>query len=105
MFIVNTENIKGKEIESCLGLVRGSATRSKSIISDFVAALKNIIGGEVHEYTKLLADTREQAFSRMVKDAEGLGAEAIVNVRMTTSTISQGTSEILAYGTAVKLKS
>ena len=105
MFIVSTENIRGKEIESSLGLVRGSATRSKSIISDFVAALKNIIGGEVHEYTKLLADTREQAFSRMIKDAEELGADAIVNVRMTTSTISQGTSEILAYGTAVKLKS
>jgi len=104
MQIVNSENIAGKEIVSSLGLVRGSATRSRSIFSDFVAGLKNIIGGEVHEYTKLLADTREQAFSRMVKDAEKIGADAIVNVRITTSTISQGTSEILAYGTAVKLK-
>ena len=104
MFIVNSEYIAGKEISSSLGLVRGSATRSRSIVSDFVAALKNIIGGEVHEYTKLLADTREQAFGRMIKDAEQLGADAIINVRITTSTISQGTSEILAYGTAVKLK-
>jgi uncharacterized protein YbjQ (UPF0145 family) len=104
MFIVNSEEIVGKEIDVSLGLVRGSATRSRSIVSDFVASLKNIIGGEVHEYTKLLADTREQAFSRMVKDAEKMEADAIVNVRITTSTISQGTSEILAYGTAVKLK-
>ena len=102
MYILNTENIDGKKNYSTLGLVRGSATRSRSIISDFIAALKNIIGGEVHEYTKLLADTREQAMSRMIKDAESIEADAVVNVRITTSTISQGTSEILAYGTAVK---
>jgi uncharacterized protein YbjQ (UPF0145 family) len=71
---------------------------------DLFAGLKNIVGGEISEYTQLLADSREQAYQRMVKDAEQLGADAVVNLRFTTSAVMQGTAEILAYGTAVKLK-
>lgn len=105
MIVVNTENIQGKEIVEVLGLVRGSTVRARNIGRDIFAGLKNIVGGEIIEYTKLLADAREEALIRMQKDAEGLGANAIVNVRFTTSTIMQGTSEILAYGTAVKINS
>jgi uncharacterized protein YbjQ (UPF0145 family) len=104
MILTNTETITGKEISECLGLVRGSTVRARNFGRDIFAGLKNIIGGEISEYTKLLADSREQAIQRMVKDAERLGAHAIVNVRITTSAVMQGSAEILAYGTAVKLK-
>lgn len=104
MLIVNTEQVAGKEIAESLGLVRGSATRARFFVNDIVASLRNLIGGEIDEYTKLLADTREQALQRMMQDAQTLGADAVVSVRFTTSTISQGTSEILAFGTAVKFK-
>lgn len=103
MILSNTEYIKGKEISETLGLVRGSTVRARNFGRDFFAGIKNIIGGEISEYTKLLADSREQAISRMVEDARSMGADAIVNVRFTTSTVMQGSSEILAYGTAVKL--
>ena len=103
MLIVNTEAIPGREIVSTLGLVRGSTTRARFFLNDIFAALKNLIGGEVSEYTKLLAHSREQALDRMIKDAESMGADAVVNVRFTTSTIAQGMAEIMAYGTAVKL--
>lgn len=103
MIIVNTENVAGKQIIESLGLARGSTVRARNVGRDIFASLKNLIGGEIDEYTKLLADSREQAIQRMVKDAEGLGADAIVNVRFTTSAVSQGMAEILAYGTAVKL--
>jgi len=104
MIIVNTERIEGREISHSLGVARGSTVRARNIGRDIFAGLKNIVGGEIHEYTKLLADARESALERMVKDAERLGADAVVNVRFTTSGISQGAAEILAYGTAVKLK-
>jgi uncharacterized protein YbjQ (UPF0145 family) len=104
MIISNTENIQGREIDSTLGLVRGSTVRARNFGRDIFAGLKNIVGGEISEYTKLLADSREQAIQRMIQDAERLGADAIVNVRFTTSAVMQGSAEILAYGTAVKLK-
>ena len=95
---------KNKEIIEILGIARGSTVRAKSVASDFMAGLKNFVGGELDEYTRLQGQSREQALQRMINDAEKLGADAVVNVRLTTSTITQGASEILAYGTAVKLK-
>lgn len=104
MLFVTTETIIGKEITESLGTVRGSTVRARNIGRDFFAGLKNIIGGEISEYTQLLADSREQALKRMLDDANKLGADAVVNVRFTTSNVMQGAAEILAYGTAVKLK-
>lgn len=104
MIYVTTENIGGKEIAETLGTVRGSTVRARNIGRDIFAGLKNIVGGEISEYTKLLADAREQAIKRMQDDATRLGADAIVNVRFTTSQVMQGAAEMLAYGTAVKLK-
>jgi len=104
MIIVNTEQIAGREIAESLGLVRGSTVRARNIGRDFFAGLKNIVGGEIEEYTKLQADAREQALQRMTNDAQKLGADAVVNVRFTTAMIMQGCAEILAFGTAVKLK-
>ena len=104
MIITNTEFVAGKEIAETLGVVRGSTVRARNIGRDIFASLKNIIGGEVSEYTRLMADSREEALFRMQKDAEKMGADAVVNVRFTTSAIMQGMAEILAYGTAVKLK-
>ncbi len=104
MLITTTETIPQKEISEILGIARGSTVRAKSVVSDFMAGLKNVVGGELDEYTKLQANSREQALQRMINDGEKLGADAIINVRLATSTITQGASEILAYGTAVKLK-
>lgn len=104
MIVTTTESIPGNEIVQILGLSRGSTVRARNVGRDIFAALKNLIGGEINEYTKLQADSREQALQRMIKDAESLGADAVVNVRITTSMIMQGVAEILAYGTAVKLK-
>jgi uncharacterized protein YbjQ (UPF0145 family) len=104
MIIATTENLAGYEITTALGMARGSTVRAKHIGSDIVASLRNIVGGEVHEYARLLAGAREQATDRMIEDAQKMGADAVVGVRIQTSTISQGSSEILVYGTAVKLK-
>jgi len=104
MIIVNTEQIAGRGIAESLGLVRGSTVRARNIGRDIFAGLKNIVGGEIEEYTKLQADAREQALQRMTTDAQKLGADAVVNVRFTTAMIMQGCAEILAFGTAVKLK-
>lgn len=104
MIVVNTEQITGREISESLGLVRGSTVRARNIGRDIFAGLKNIVGGEIEEYTKLQADAREQALQRMINDAQKLGADAVVNVRFTTAMIMQGCAEILAFGTAVKLK-
>lgn len=103
MILVTTETIAGTEIKESLGIVRGSTVRARNIGRDIFAGLKNIIGGEISEYTRLLADSREEAISRMIKNAEKLGADAIVNVRFMTSAVTQGAAEILAFGTAVKL--
>ncbi len=104
MITTTSEFLPGKEIIEILGIARGSTVRARSIGRDIFAGLKNIVGGEIHEYTELQAQAREQALQRMVNDAERLGADAIINVRMHTSMIMQGASEILVYGTAVKIK-
>ncbi len=104
MIISNTETIPNREITEILGIARGSTVRARNIGRDIFAGLKNIVGGEIDEYTKLQAEAREQAIQRMMADANRLGADAIVNVRLATSMVMQGASEILAYGTAVKLK-
>ena len=104
MIITTTENIPNKKIKEALGICRGSTVRARNVGRDIFAGLKNIIGGEIQEYTKLQAQSREQALERMINDAEKLGANAIVNVRFTTSMVMQGASEILAYGTAVKIE-
>ena len=103
MIISTTETVPNREIIEILGIARGSTVRTRNVGRDIFAGLKNIIGGEIEEYTKLQAQSREQAIQRMIKDAQNLGADAIVNVRLATSMVMQGASEILAYGTAVKL--
>jgi len=104
MIITTTETIPGKEIAGILGIARGSTVRARNVGADIFAGLKNIVGGEISEYTKLQAASREQALQRMVEDATKMNADAIVNIRFSTSMIMQGASEILAYGTAVKFK-
>jgi len=104
MIITTTENVPNREVAQLLGIARGSTVRAKSVASDFMAGLKNFVGGELNEYTKLQGQSREQALQRMIDDGEKLGADAIVNVRFNTSTITAGASEIFAYGTAVKLR-
>lgn len=101
MILTTTPTIPNKTIKKTLGIARGSTVRARNVGQDIFAGLKNIIGGEISEYTKLQAQSREQALQRMTKDAENLGANAIINVRLTTSMVMQGCSEILAYGTAV----
>lgn len=102
MLIITTDNVPGKEITQVLGIARGSTVRARNVGRDIFASLKNIVGGEISEYTRLQAESREQAIQRMIQDAERMGADAIINVRFTTAMIMQGTAEILAYGTAVK---
>lgn len=104
MQITTTESIPGTEVVQILGIARGSTVRARNIGRDIFAGLKNIVGGEISEYTRLQAESREQAIQRMIQDADRLGADAIINVRLTTAMIMQGTAEILAYGTAVILK-
>jgi uncharacterized protein YbjQ (UPF0145 family) len=104
MLISTTENLAGREIAEVLGIVRGSTVRARNVGRDIFAGLKSIIGGEIDEYTKLQNMAREEAMERMQKDALAMGADAIVCVRISTSMVMQGASEILAYGTAVKLK-
>ncbi len=103
MIITTTESVPGKNVIEILGVARGSTVRARHIGRDIFAGLKNIVGGEIHEYTRLQAQSREQSIQRMEEDARKLGADAVVNVRMHTSMIMQGASEILVYGTAVKL--
>lgn len=104
MILVTTPTITNKEIIETLGIARGSTVRARNVGQDIFAGLKNLIGGEISEYTKLQAQSREQALQRMQEDAQQLGANAVVNVRLTTSMVMQGCSEILAYGTAVIIK-
>lgn len=103
MIISTTPSIEGKKVIQILGIARGNTVRSRNAARDIFAALRNIVGGEIDEYTKLQAQAREQAIRRMKDDAKSLGADAVINVRITTSMIMQGCSEIMAYGTAVKL--
>lgn len=104
MILSTTETVPNKEISELLGIARGSTVRARNIGRDIFAGLKNLVGGEIEEYTKLQAQAREQALERMINDAEKLGADAIVNIRFGTAMVMQGAAEVLAYGTAVKLK-
>ena len=101
MIFVTSDQIAGKTIKKTLGIVRGNTIRARHLGRDISAALKNLVGGEIKDYTKMMAESREQALDRMVEEAESLGANAILNVRFATSMIMQSASEILAYGTAV----
>ena len=104
MITTTTSTVPGNKISEILGIARGSTVRARNIGRDIFAGLKNIVGGEIEEYTKLQAQSREQAMQRMLQDAERLGADAVINVRFGTSMVMQGAAEMLAYGTAVKFK-
>ncbi len=104
MIVTTSERIAGHRIVRTLGLVRGNTIRARHLGKDIKAGFRNIVGGEVSEYTKLLAESREQALDRMADDAKELGADAIVAVRFTTSVITKGAAELLAYGTAVTIE-
>ncbi|MBQ9181128.1 MAG: YbjQ family protein [Bacilli bacterium] len=104
MKIVTTDNIKGYEIVETIGMVKGQIVQSKNFGKDFLAGVKNIVGGEVKNYTEMLSEAREIATNRMIEEAKSLGADAVVSVRFGTSAIMQGTAEIIVYGTAVKCR-
>jgi uncharacterized protein YbjQ (UPF0145 family) len=101
MIMSTTETIEGKKIVKQLGLVKGNTIRARHIGRDIMAGLRNVVGGEITDYTKMMAESREQALDRMIEDAQNLGANAIVGVKFATSMVMQSASEILAYGTAV----
>ncbi|MBX3183737.1 MAG: YbjQ family protein [Polyangiaceae bacterium] len=103
MIVVNTETVPGYRIVRAFGLVQGNTVRARNVGRDFLAGLKNIVGGELSEYTELLTESREQATARMLHEARQLGANAIVNVRYSTSTVAAGAAELYAYGTAVQV--
>ena len=104
MIITTLETVAGKRVVETFGLVRGNTIRARHIGRDIVAGLRNIVGGEIHEYTKLMGESREQALDRMQAEAQLLGANAVLCVRFSTSVIMGGAAELLAYGTAVKLE-
>lgn len=104
MMLSTTESLPGQRITAVHGVARGNTIRARHIGSDIVAALRNVVGGEVTEYTKLMGEAREQAIDRMMRDAEAMGANAVVGMRFTTSMIAQGAAEILAFGTAVTVE-
>lgn len=103
MILTNVESVPGKTITQHFGIVSGSTVRAKHVGRDIMAGLKNIVGGELKGYTELLRESRKQATDRMIKQAEQLGANAIVNIRYATSSVAQGASELYVYGTAVKV--
>ena len=104
MHVTNIETIPGKTIVEHYGLVQGSTVRAKHIGRDFMAGLKNLVGGELKGYTELLGDSRKEAVERMKAQASQLGANAVVNVRFATSSVAQGAAELFAYGTAVRVE-
>ena len=104
MIITNVESVPGKNMVEHFGLVSGSTIRAKHIGRDFMAGLKNLVGGELKGYTQLLQESRDEAISRMTEQARQLGANAIVNVRFSTSSVAQGAAELYAYGTAVRVE-
>ena len=104
MIVVTSDTIPGHEIDDTLGLVRGNTVRAAHAGRDISAWFKNLVGGELLEYTKLLAESREQSIDRMIREARAKGADAIISVRFATSEITSGAAEFLAYGTAVKLR-
>ena len=103
MIVVTTPEISGQKVVEVLGMVRGNSVRTRHAGRDFIAALRNLAGGEVHEYTKMLAEAREQAVDRIVDEAQMLNADAVVAVRFQTSMVMTGAAEMLCYGTAVRL--
>jgi len=105
MICVNTETVPGMRVARTLGLVQGNTVRAKHVGRDIAAGLKNIVGGELKGYSELLTESRRQALDRMLDEAEALGANAVVNVRFTTSAVTQGAAELYAYGTAVEVAS
>ena len=104
MILVNTDFVPEKNIKKSLGLVKGNTIRARHFGRDIMAGFRNFVGGEITDYTKMMAEAREQALDRMIEEAEGLGANAIVNVRFSTSYVMQSAAEILVYGTAVVLE-
>ena len=104
MIVVNTETVPGHQVVEALGVVRGSTIRAKHIGRDIMAGLRNIVGGEVKEYTEMLMETRNESVYRMKQEARALGADAVVNLRFTTSQVMSGAAELLAYGTAVRIR-
>lgn len=104
IIVTTTDFVPGYEVEKIIGVVFGNTVRAKHIGRDILAGLKNIVGGEIQEYTKMLADARKEALNRLIKSAKELGADAVINVRFTTSQTMAGAAELLAYGTAVKLR-
>lgn len=104
MIVTSTHTVAGKRVARTLGLVRGNTIRARHVGRDITAFLRNIVGGEISEYTKMMAEAREQALDRMVDEANGLGANAIVGTRFMTSMLMAGAAELLAYGTAVVLE-
>ena len=103
MKLSTTNDVAGHSVAQTIGIARGSTVRTRNVGNDLLAAFKNLVGGEVAEYTRLQADAREQALQRMIEDAKNLGADAVICVRFQTSVMMAGASELLAYGTAVKL--
>ena len=104
MTLTTTENVSGKKVIKTFGVVKGNTIRARHIGKDIIAVFKNIVGGEIEEYTKLIAEARQQSVDRMIAEAEALGANAIINIRFTTSYVMKNASEILAYGTAVLIE-
>ena len=102
MIVTSTPSIEGKQIQAYLGIVMGSTVRARHLGTDILATLKNIVGGELKSYSILLTQARKEAMERMIKSAEGMGADAVVNFRYETSTIAAAASEVIAYGTAIK---
>lgn len=103
MIVTMGETVPGRQVSEIIGTVKGNTVRTRFFGRDIMAALRNLVGGEVPEYTKLMAEAREQAIDRMIADAEAKGAEAVISLRVTTSMIMGGSAELLAYGTAVRL--
>jgi uncharacterized protein YbjQ (UPF0145 family) len=104
MIVVTTEEVAGKTVKKHLGLVRGNTIRALHVGHDFMAVLRNMVGGEIRDYTKMMAESREQALDRMTEQAAALGANAVIGVRFSTSMVMQHAAEIIAYGTAVLLE-
>lgn len=101
MILSTADDIPGKRIVKTLGLVRGNTIRARHLGRDFMAAMRNMVGGEIMDYTKMIAESREQALDRMIAEAQLMGANAVVAIRFSTSSMMQGAAELLAYGTAV----
>ena len=104
MIIITSDEIKDKKIVKTIGMVKGSTIRARHLGKDILAAFRNVVGGEVAEYTKMMAEAREQALDRMITTAESLGADGITGIRFTSATVMSGAAEIVVYGTAVKFK-